>query len=60
MALSSCSTIPTPKAKIPLIEYSKPFMQEAAKELPKAGVHVQTLVNDYGKVRNQIRELDRD
>lgn len=42
-----------------LAQYSKDFQSQAAGELPKAGVAVQTLVTDYGKFRDACRAMDR-
>ena len=52
IALSACRT---GASSIPLVEYSKEFQQKAARELPKAGPHVQIMINDYGKTRDAIR-----
>ena len=52
IALSACKT---GASSIPLVEYPKEFQQAAARELPKAGPHIQIMINDYGKTRDAIR-----
>jgi len=41
----------------PLVSYPPAFQQQAARELPKAGQNVQTLVTDYGKLRDACRAM---
>lgn len=41
----------------PLVTYPAAFQQQAARELRAAGGNVQTLVTDYGKLRDACRAM---
>jgi hypothetical protein len=59
MLPEGCQTVVFRSRCPALATYSKDFQAQAAKELPKAGPKVQTLVTDYGQFRDACRAIER-
>jgi hypothetical protein len=58
MLPEGCQTVAFRSRCPALASYSKEFQANAAKELPKAGKHVQELVTDYGQFRDACRAIE--
>ena len=59
MLPEGCQTVAFRSRCPALATYSKEFQAQAAKELPKAGANVQTLVTDYGQFRDACRAIEK-